>query len=109
MGFYNNKGQNCGNIEDGWLVSHRDPSKHLLRNGRAWSFDADILDTARAAGARGVKVRCPGGVEYITSFEAFDQFAFDLDYPGHGHQRALPLRQWRSRARGQAALWDDLP
>jgi len=80
-------------LRSGWLWRVLTSPDQLLQ-GRAVSFRAEVLATARRLAPRGVCVRLPSGEIATASWPAWDCFGFDYVHPTFGPQRALPLARW---------------
>lgn len=94
-------------LRNGWVWRVLTSPDQLFQ-GRAISFRAEVLATARRYAPRGVLVRLPDGEVLTAGWPAWDAFAFDYAHPTFGPQRALPVTRWYRpggpRVR-QSALW----
>jgi hypothetical protein len=92
---FNAAGKVIGKIANYELVKIVDSRIHMLRKPPAWGYDQIIIDQAKWAGVKKLKIidKVTGNI-YKVTFEDFQMYCKEFDR-GFGKQLFLTLNRWK--------------
>lgn len=90
------RGFTVGLVRGETFFRRADPDRHTLywQKKPSWSYELEVLERARDAGARWLQVDTPEAT-YRTHFSHFWLWSREVDIPGQPLQRALAFDRWQ--------------
>lgn len=101
---YDGRGHRVASVNQG-VLKRTIHNQHILKSPPAIAFDLECLRQAAKAGVVRLEVKnADTGITYKASWQHFITASLDIDFPGYGKQKALPLDGWIHQGAGPIQL-----